>query len=67
MDSENSEKIKKRRKGPIKGLTLRNIPRTVHNKIGDYQLKIGGERGRFFDIKEAYVEFLKEATKTVAI
>lgn len=67
METENKEKIKKSRKGPIKGLTLNNIPRSVHKKIGDYQLKIGGERGRFYDIKEAYVEFLKEHTKNLAL
>lgn len=67
MEVENNEKIKKERRGPISSLTISNIPRSVHNKIVDYQMKITGERRRPFTVKQAYVEFLKEATKTAAL
>lgn len=67
MDTESKEKVKTKRKGNIKAIMLKDIPRPVHNVIKKYQLKIGGERGRFFDIKEAYVEYLIDVTKTHTI
>lgn len=67
MEAENSEKIKKERKGPIKSLTLNDIPRPVHRFLGEYQKKITGDRRKKYTIKQAYVEYLKETTKTAII
>lgn len=67
MEVENSEKIKKDRKGPIKSLTLNDIPRSVHKFIGGYQTKLIGDRRKKYTIKQAYVEYLKEVTKTAVI
>lgn len=67
MEVENSEKVKKERKGPIKSLSLANVPRSVHNVMTDYQKKIIGERRKFFTVKQAYVEFLKEHTKNLVV
>lgn len=63
MDTESKEKVKRKRRAKIKAMNLKDIPMTVHDVIKDYQLKIGGERGKFYDIKETYVEYLIEATK----
>lgn len=67
MEVENSEKVKKEHKGPIKSLTLNDIPRSVHKKMGDYQTKITGDRRKKYTIKQAYVEYLKETIKTAII
>lgn len=67
MEVESTEKIKKERRGAISSLTISNIPRSVHSKIVEYQLKISGERRKYYTVKQAYVEFLKEAAKTVTV
>lgn len=51
-------------RGPI-ALTLIDIPRYVHNKLKRYRRKINNERQADFNIKAAYDEFLKEATKNL--
>lgn len=67
METEGTEKVKTKRKGTIKAITLEGVPRTVHNVLKDYQLKIGGERRKYYTIKQAYVEFLIEKTQTAAV
>lgn len=60
MEPETSEKITKPRSGVT--LTLEDIPAGVHRKLVRYQRKIMGERDRKYNIKQAYIEFLKEMT-----
>lgn len=52
------------RKGPVT-LTLTDIPRSVHNRILKYRRKLNSERQKDFNLKTSYVEFLKEATKSI--
>jgi hypothetical protein len=44
-------------------LTLSRIPRRVHNKLKEYRKKVNHEKNKDLNLKEAYVEFLKEMTK----
>ena len=65
METENIEKVKRKRKGSRKWitLTLRKIPvETVHETMLDYQDKInlGRSRKKRYTIKQAYVEYLIE-------
>ena len=43
------------------------VPISVHRKMKQYQTKIGTERETDYTIMEAYGEFLKEYTKSLAI
>lgn len=65
METENIEKVKTKRKGSRKWitLTLRKIPAsTVHESMLNYQDKINHERRpkKRYTIKQAYVEYLIE-------
>lgn len=62
MEAENNQKSKTKRKtGRTKTLTIK-VPTRVHEVITDYQKKITYDRGRFYNIKLSYVEYLKEKT-----
>ena len=72
MEAENIAKVKPKRKGSKKWvtLTLKKIPvPTVHKAISDYQDKINYERKpkKKYTIKQAYVEYLIEATSQSVI
>lgn len=45
-----------------KTLTLTGIPSAVNNRLKEYQRDISFKRGKKFNLKTAYVEFLKEVT-----
>lgn len=63
MESE-SKPTKRVPKSKV-SMPLKDIPMSVHNKIKRYKRKINSERQADYNIKEAYVEFLKEKTATV--
>jgi hypothetical protein len=46
-------------------MSLQGIPEAVHAKILKYRARLVGRKERSFTVKEAYVEFLKEASKTI--
>lgn len=60
---EKLEVKKARRRGIT--LTLPGVPAKVNEKVKGYQRKISAERGKKYNLKAAYVEFLKEATKSL--
>ena len=60
MESE-SKPTKRVPKSKV-SMPLENIPMSVHNKIKSYRRKINYERKAGYNIKQAYVEFLKEKT-----
>jgi hypothetical protein len=64
MEGQVKEKIEGVKKAGRRGktLTLVGIPSRVNSKIADYQKKISYERGKKYNLKTAYVEFLKEKT-----
>lgn len=43
------------------------VPMSVHRKLKIYETKIEDERDTNYTIAEAYTEFLKEHTKTLAV
>ncbi len=61
MEGKAKKKVEGR-KGSVT-VTLTGIPRTVHNWIQKYRRKINSERQKDYNLKDSYVEFLKEATK----
>jgi hypothetical protein len=63
MESEVKEKleVKQKTKSNTTGITLEGIPLWVHKRVKAFQLKISSELGRKLTVKEAYIEFLKEA------
>ena len=63
IEGEVKEKVGVR-KGPVT-LTLTNVPRSVHNRIMKYRRKINSEQQKDYNLKASYVEFLKEATKSI--
>ena len=64
---ENESKPTKRVPKSKVSMTLTNIPRSVHNKIKSYKRKVNAERRADYNIKEAYVEFLKEKTANTVV
>lgn len=48
-------------------ITMPDVPIAVHNKLIKYRRKISGERQKDYNIMAAYTEFLKEATKELAL
>lgn len=64
MDGEVKEKLEVKKKSGVT-LILKGIPTRVNQRIKTYQRKISAERGKKFNLKTSYVEFLKEATKSI--
>lgn len=67
MESEVKEKleVKKREGNDPVTMYLENIPGRVHKRMLRYRAEITGRMHRKVSIKEAYVEFLKEATRSI--
>lgn len=67
MSNEVKEKleVKKRAANDPVTMYLQNIPARVHRKLQRYRTEITGRDHKTYSIKEAYVEFLKEATKNL--
>lgn len=63
MEGEVKEKPEQKRVSV--SITLKDIPVTVHNKLIKFNRKINADRNKDYNLKEAYVEFLKEATKSL--
>lgn len=43
------------------------VPMSVHRKLKIYEARIENERHKDYTIAEAYTEFLKESTTTIAV
>jgi|ADGO01.1.fsa_nt_gi hypothetical protein len=67
MENQVKEKIeaKKRVAGAPVTMYLEDIPGDVHKKLQKYRTKIIGRYGVNYTIKQAYVEFLKDKTKSI--
>lgn len=63
MEGEVKEKPEQKRVSV--SITLKGIPVTVHKKLIKFNRKINADRNRDYNLKAAYVEFLKEATKSL--
>jgi hypothetical protein len=65
MDSEVKEKLEgpKKRRSNVTAITLFGVPLWVHKRMREYALKLSVEKGKKVTMREAYVEFLKEALK----
>jgi hypothetical protein len=48
-------------------MILKEIPMPVHRKIIQYNRKLSASRGKDFNLAAAYVEFLKEYTRNLAV
>lgn len=64
MEGEVKEKQQKQTTKGV-NVNLKDVPKRVNEKLKEYQRKISAERGRKFNLKTSYVEFLKEATKSI--
>lgn len=62
-EKNNVKKPSKR--GKSLTLTLSGIPATVNDKMKVFQTKISYERRKKFNLKDSYIEFLKDATKAL--
>jgi hypothetical protein len=62
MESEVKE-LKEARKAVT--MRLRNIPSEVHEKLITFQADLTGKHRKSFTLEEAYVEFLKQTTKSI--
>lgn len=58
---------KKDQKKTTVSITIPAVPISVHNKIKRYHRKIMMERQKDYGLMTAYAEFLKEATKDLAV
>lgn len=67
MSNEVKGKLEVKKRGPNDPVSmyLQNIPTRVHKKLQRYRTEITGRDHKTYTIKEAYVEFLKEATKAI--
>ena len=63
MENEAKELLEVKK--PVKSMRIRNIPLSVHNKIVKYKADLTGKYRRAFTLEDAYVEFLKEYSKSV--
>lgn len=60
---ENIEHKDRKLKRRSVSITLTGIPMSVHERINDYKRDINAKRRKDLNLKQAYVEWLKETTK----
>lgn len=65
MEDQVKEKVEGEKKGKGVTMYLKDIPRSVHNKIKRYRTDLIGQHRRSFTLKEAYVEFIKQHSSTI--
>lgn len=65
MEGEVKEKLEVPKRQSSVTITLPGIPRSVHNKMLKYRRTLNRDRQKDYNLKAAYVEFLKEATKSI--
>ena len=63
---ESQVKEKKKRKSRTVSMSLRGIPKVVHDRILLYKTEITGRDRRDYNVKEAYVKFLEEKSQSIA-
>ena len=64
MDTKVNELTEPKKKNTVT-VTLSGVPKSVHNRVAKYRTQLTGKHERNFTMKEAYVEFLKEAAKSI--
>lgn len=64
MDTKVKELLEVKKRSTV-SISLKEIPIGVHKRILKYKTQITGKYQRDFNLKQAYVEFLKEAAKTI--
>jgi len=67
MYEDNQKEEATQPKKTVISITVPGVPLTVNKKIAKYRKRINFERNKDFNQMEAYAEWLKESTKTLAL
>lgn len=67
MEGQDNEKVNRQVKRRSVSITLKSIPMSVHKRIIEYRRDINAKRRVDLNLKQAYVEWLKETTKTASL